>query len=138
MNDMSLRGMRIGSAPSPAQRFTELAPRTSHTYLCADGHTLNIPLAAEADAPAVWDCRCGRVALKTGMAPPEAKAIRPTRSHWDILLERRSLTELEVLLAERLAAMHGGRDDMSDEAIALSRPTMRDVSPRKSAQRKSA
>jgi len=138
MNDMSLRGMRIGSVPSPAQRFTELAPRNWHTYLCPDGHSLNVPLAAEAAAPPVWDCRCGRVALKIGMAPPEAKASRPSRSHWDILLERRSLTELEVLLAERLAAMHGGRDDMSDEAIALSRPTMRDASPRKSAQRKSA
>ena len=44
------------------------------------------------------------------------------RSHWDILRERRSLAELEVLLRERLAALHDGVDEMDDAAIHLVRP----------------
>ena len=37
---------------------------------------------------------------------PEAKAVKPARTHWDMLLERRSIEELEEVLAERLAALH--------------------------------
>ncbi|MGL5247728.1 MAG: RNA polymerase-binding protein RbpA, partial [Brooklawnia sp.] len=33
---------------------------------------------------------------------PEEKDVKPPRTHWDMLLERRSIAELEELLAERL------------------------------------
>jgi hypothetical protein len=33
---------------------------------------------------------------------PEPKTGKPARTHWDMLLERRSVKDLEVLLAERL------------------------------------
>ena len=33
---------------------------------------------------------------------PEVKASKPPRTHWDMLRERRSIEELEDLLAERL------------------------------------
>ena len=38
--------------------------------------------------------------------PPEAKKTKHARTHWDMLLERRSLDDLEEVLAERLAELH--------------------------------
>lgn len=37
---------------------------------------------------------------------PEAKPTRHVRTHWDMLLERRTIADLEVLLQERLELLH--------------------------------
>ena len=34
------------------------------------------------------------------------RARKPARTHWDMLLERRSVAELEEVLAERLTVLH--------------------------------
>ena len=39
----------------------------------------------------------------------EAKEVKPPRTHWDMLLERRSIPELEELLEERLALLRSRR-----------------------------
>ena len=39
---------------------------------------------------------------------PEAKNEKPARTHWDMLLERRSIPELEDILTERLELLRGG------------------------------
>ena len=39
---------------------------------------------------------------------PEVKAEKPARTHWDMLLERRSEKELEDILKERLELLRGG------------------------------
>lgn len=135
MTDYSVRGMRIGSSASPLQRLTDLAARKTVTYDCPVGHQFEVALALDAEAPALWDCRCGRVALRTGGQRPAARAQRPARSHWDILCERRSTADLEKILAERLAALHDGMDDMDDAAINLARPEF--VSRQRSAQERS-
>ena len=49
--------------------------------------------------------RCRR-ARRATPRPPEAKKGKPARTHWDMLLERRSVAELEEVLAERLAVLH--------------------------------
>ena len=36
------------------------------------------------------------------------KAEKPVRTHWDMLLERRSVKELEDILKERLELLRGG------------------------------
>ena len=36
------------------------------------------------------------------------KAEKPSRTHWDMLLERRSVEELEILLDERLELLRAG------------------------------
>ncbi len=43
-----------------------------------------------------------------GRHEPEAKAEKPARTHWDMLLERRSISELEDILTERLELLRGG------------------------------
>ena len=80
-----------------------MAPRQSVTYDCPRDHRFAIPFSLEADVPDVWECTvCGAEALRVDGTRPEPKNGKPARTHWDMLLERRSVKELEVLLAERL------------------------------------
>ena len=66
-----------------------------------------MPFAAEADVPPTWECKvCGATALLRDGEQPEPKKTKPARTHWDMLLERRSVAELEEVLAERLAVLH--------------------------------
>jgi hypothetical protein len=66
-------------------------------------------MSVEADIPAQWECpRCGAVALSVDGIQPEAKNEKPARTHWDMLLERRSEKELEEILKERLELLRDG------------------------------
>jgi rubredoxin len=107
MSDRVLRGSRLGSVSYESDRHTEFAPRALTAFDCPAGHATTVPFAAEADIPATWECRvCGAEALRRNAEQPEAKVGKPVRTHWDMLLERRSIAELEEVLAERLAALH--------------------------------
>ena len=107
MSDRVLRGSRLGSVSYESDRHTEFAPRSRTSYDCPHGHATAVPFAAEADIPFTWECKiCGATALRRDAEQPEAKAVKPTRTHWDMLLERRSIAELEEVLAERLAVLH--------------------------------
>jgi hypothetical protein len=107
MSDRVLRGTRLGAVSYESDRHTEFAPRLQATYDCPQGHATVMPFAAEADVPPHWECRvCGSTALLRDGEQPEAKPVKHVRTHWDMLLERRSVAELEEVLAERLAVLH--------------------------------
>ena len=77
-----------------------------------------MPFAAEAEVPATWECRvCGTTAFTATGDQPSPKKTKPPRSHWDMLRERRSIADLEQVLAERLALIRGERG-LDDEAGA--------------------
>ena len=103
MAERALRGSRLGAQSYETDLGVEMAPRQSVTYDCPRNHRFAIPFSLEADVPEVWECSvCGSEALRVDGTRPEKKAGKPARTHWDMLLERRSVKELEVLLAERL------------------------------------
>ena len=107
MAERSLRGTRLGAISYETDRNTELAPRQGARYDCPKGHHVTVPFAAEADVPLTWECRvCGATAHLVDGDEPEAKKVKPPRTHWDMLLERRSVGELEQLLTERLELLH--------------------------------
>ena len=107
MSDRVLRGTRLGAVSYESDRHTEFAPRLRTVYDCPSGHETAVPFAAEADIPYLWECRvCGVTAQLRDGEEPEAKKVKPARTHWDMLLERRSPGELEEVLAERLAVLH--------------------------------
>ncbi len=110
MADRALRGMQIGSKSLESEEGVVFAARFAAQYQCPNGHDFTINLAAEAEAPATWECRCGISADLVGNSIDEdnEKALKPQRTHWDMLLERRSLEELEVLLQEQLGAYRSG------------------------------
>ncbi len=109
MAERALRGSRLGAQSYETDAGVEMAPRQSITYNCPDGHRFAMPFSLEADVPDVWECTgCGAEALRMDGTRPEPKKGKPARTHWDMLLERRSIKELEVLLAERLEHLRAG------------------------------
>jgi hypothetical protein len=109
MGERTLRGARLGGQSFEDERGIEFAARQQVGYACPQGHEFEITMSVEAEVPAVWECpRCGAEALSTTGAKPEEKNEKPARTHWDMLLERRSIKELEDILAERLDMLRGG------------------------------
>ena len=103
MAERSLRGMSIGAKSLESDDNVDFAARTDVTYVCPQGHRTILPFADGAEVPNEWECRCGLVAQREGEDEGEADEItKPTRTHWDMLLERRSEEELKELLDKRL------------------------------------
>ena len=110
MSDGALRGTRLGTLSYETDDNVTFAERQKVYYDCACGKTIELPFATEAEIPATWQCRCGAEALLRGGQWPEKKPEKPARTHWDMLLERRSISELEELLTERLELLRESRE----------------------------
>jgi len=122
MAERTLRGARLGGQSFEDERGIEFAARQQVGYRCPQGHEFEITMSVEAEIPATWECpRCGAEALSVDGIKPEEKVEKPARTHWDMLLERRSLDELEVILTERLELLRGGEIGPAH----LHRPTKR-------------
>jgi rubredoxin len=112
MAERALRGTRLGATSYENDRNTDLAPRQEVIFDCPKGHRFSVPFAAEAEIPAKWECRvCGATATTATGDQPAAAKVKPPRSHWDMLMERRSISDLEEVLAERLAIIRGQRGE---------------------------
>ncbi|KUM31979.1 RNA polymerase-binding protein RbpA [Glutamicibacter mishrai] len=113
MSDRSLRGMRLGAQSMESEAGVEPAARQRVEYRTEDGETVFVVFAAEAEIPAVWHTKTGKEAkLVHGEAQvEEASNEKPVRTHWDMLLERRSEEELEKTLADRLTQLRAARGE---------------------------
>ncbi len=114
MADRSLRGMRLGAQSLQSEEGVVYSPRSRYTYLCpACGKETEMVFSAEAEAPDTWECKhCGQEArLLVNDTPVEVDHtdVKTPRSHWDMLLERRTRAELEELLEERLQYLRARR-----------------------------
>lgn len=125
MADRSLRGIRLGAQSLQSEEGVVFMERRATNYKCAAcGHETTLMFAADADAPQTWECRsCGAEAVLqvdgTSVTVEDGDE-KAARTHWDMLLERRSRAELEELLEERLAyvrARRGAGDDPTREKI---------------------
>jgi hypothetical protein len=68
-----------------------------------------VPFAHDAELPGTWDCRNHGLESQRLAARPQAMQVKPPRTHWDMLLERRSIGDLEVLLDEALDNLRARR-----------------------------
>lgn len=107
MADRSLRGMRLGTQSLQSEEGVEFSPRRKSTYRSADGTTFEVTFAADAEVPQQWESpKTGQegVLLASDGQPVilDLAETKVPRSHWDMLLERRTRPELEELLQERL------------------------------------
>ncbi|MGL4173265.1 MAG: RNA polymerase-binding protein RbpA [Actinomycetota bacterium] len=110
MSDKTLRGSRLGAQSLENEHGVEAVARVKAEYVCPRGHVMTVPFAADIEIPIEWECTCGvRALLRDAQEPPKSE-LKPVRSHWDMLLERRSMAELELLLDERLALLRTGRN----------------------------
>jgi hypothetical protein len=119
MAERTLRGARIGSTSLQGEEGIEFSPRRRVEYVTDKGTRFSVLFDAEAEAPPEWtDQRTGEVGFLDDEAGKAARAEfdekgQQQRTHWDMLLERRSREELEALLEERLEmlrARRGGTD----------------------------
>ncbi len=103
MADKSLRGHGLGNKSLADGAGVELAARLQLSFDCPNGHHFTLTFAEEAELPTEWECsKCGKIALRADGVLPPAKELKHVRTHWDMLRERRSIPELEEILAERL------------------------------------
>jgi hypothetical protein len=110
MADRVLRGSRLGAVSYETDRNHDLAPRRTVRYACAKDHEFEVPFSDDAEVPPTWECRLhGTESKIIDGAEPEQKKAKPPRTHWDMLLERRSIPELEELLNERLETLRSRR-----------------------------
>jgi thioesterase domain-containing protein len=114
MADRSLRGMRLGTQSLQSEEGVEFSPRKRSTYRTTDGEVFEVVFAADAEIPEVWESpKSGHegILLDATGEPiiPDQGEVKVPRSHWDMLLERRTRAELEELLEERLSYLRARR-----------------------------
>lgn len=107
MADRSLRGMRLGAQSLQSEEGVTFSPRKKSVYRAADGSTFEVTFSAEAEVPTMWESPKsgmeGRLTDESGeLVERDEAEVKVPRSHWDMLLERRTRPELEELLQERL------------------------------------
>lgn len=111
MAERALRGTSIGSKSLESEEGVTFAARKTATYRLANGETFEVTFAAEATPPAEWESKSGETAQLIGDVGDDEddKPLKPQRTHWDMLLERRSEAELAQLLEEQLTLLHEGK-----------------------------
>ena len=109
MAERTLRGARLGGQSFEDERGIEFAARQQVGYRCPqrarvrDHDVGRGRHPRDLGVPALRQ----RGAERRGIEP-EVKNEKPARTHWDMLLERRSEKELEDILKERLELLRGG------------------------------
>lgn len=114
MADRNLRGIRLGASSLQSEEGVVFHERTKHTYVCTQcGRENVLTFAVDAEVPEAWECRtCGAEAVLRvgdGVVEVDHSGDKAPRTHWDMLLERRTIPELEELLEERLALYREAR-----------------------------
>jgi hypothetical protein len=94
----------------------EFSPRKKSVYRTADGTTFEVTFAVDAEVPETWESpRTGLEGRLVGddgdLVQSEVAEVKPARTHWDMLLERRTRAELEELLEERLELLRARRGE---------------------------
>ena len=109
----TMRGIRIGAQSLESEIGVQYSPRSQHSFQCENGHLNEISFAQEAEIPSSWQCRsCPEMALLITDGKPiqiDIEDLKTPRSHWEMLLERRSKQELEEILQERLSYIRARR-----------------------------
>jgi len=99
----------MGAVSYETDRDHDLAPRQMVKYRTDDGEIYEVPFAHEAEIPEEWMCKNGKLGHLVEGEGVEAKPIKPPRTHWDMLRERRSIEELDELLEERITHLRSRR-----------------------------
>jgi hypothetical protein len=114
MADRSLRGTGIGARSLQSDVGVEFSARKRAIYRTADGSTFEVIFAEDAEVPTTWSSpKNGQegTLLDAQGDPVESEAVeaKAGRTHWDMLLERRTREELEEILEERLQYLRSRR-----------------------------
>ncbi len=122
MADRSLRGIRLGASSLQSEEGVVFHERANHTYVCTQcGRETTMTFAVDAELPEAWECRtCGAEAVRRvgdTVVTIDHSGDKVARTHWDMLLERRTVPELEELLEERLTLLRARRGTGEDARL---------------------
>jgi ribosomal protein L37AE/L43A len=111
MSKEAIRGHSLNSQSLISASGVDLEARQLVSFTCQKCTSLiRVPLALDAEIPDRWDCsNCGASAWRDGatvVADPDEKV---GKTPFEMLLERRTRAELEVILEERLAYLRSRR-----------------------------
>ena len=114
MADRTLRGMRLGAQSLQSEEGVEFAARQRAQFRTGEGEVFDIVFPSDAELPDRWPSpRSGQegTLLSPDGTPVDLveNEIKTARTHWDMLLERRTRDELEELLQERLTLLRERR-----------------------------
>lgn len=109
MAERVLKGSRMGAVSYETDRDHDLAPRKVVKFRTEDGEIFDVPFADDAEIPSTWLCKNGQLGKLVEGTGSDSKPEKPPRNHWDMLRERRSIEELEVLLDERIEILRKRR-----------------------------
>jgi len=118
MADRSLRGMRLGAQSFQTEEGVDFVERITARYRAEDGTEFEVRFAVDAEVPLRWEhARTGQVGALLDdageLVEQEDVEEKAARTHWDMLLERRTIPELEELLEERLQLLRERRGELS-------------------------
>jgi hypothetical protein len=112
--------MRLGGQSLQSEEGVVFSERSVREYRTAEGGTFSVTFSADAEIPERWTSaktgQEGQLLEEDGtLTVSQVKEAKPARTHWDMLLERRSRAELEELLEERLQYLRARRGKTNDK-----------------------
>ena len=114
MSEKRLRGTRLGAMSFESEEGVEFVSTQSVTFRTDDGEEFQVTFMEGVELPFNWisprTSKSGRRLHAKGkpadgVAPNAPTPPAPTVTHWEQLMKRRTIEELEVILAERREEM---------------------------------
>ena len=114
MSEKQLRGTRLGAISFETEEGVDFVATQNVTFRTEDGDEFQVTFMDGIDLPFEWTSpQTGKTGRRLdakgkpvqGVDPNAPTPPAPTVTHWEQLLKRRTIEELEVILAERRAEM---------------------------------
>ncbi|MTA05983.1 MAG: RNA polymerase-binding protein RbpA, partial [Actinobacteria bacterium] len=114
MSNKRMQGTRLGSISSETEEGVEFVDRQNVTFRTADGEEFVVTFMTGVELPYDWRSpRSSNIGRRLdakgkpiqGDDPNAPTPAAPTVTHWEQLMKRRTIEELEIILHDRIIAM---------------------------------
>ena len=125
MSNKQLRGTRLGSISHESEVGVDFVDTENVTFRTEDGEEFTVTFMTGVEVPFDWvSPRSSKVGRRLdakgkpiqGDDPNAPTPMAPTVTHWEQLMKRRTIEELEIILADRIAE---GRANGEFDSVAL-------------------
>lgn len=125
MSNKQLRGTRLGSISHESEVGVDFVDTENVTFRTEDGEEFTVTFMTGVEVPFDWvSPRSSKIGRRLdakgkpiqGDDPNAPTPMAPTVTHWEQLMKRRTIEELEIILADRIAE---GRANGEFDAVSL-------------------